>query len=265
MSAPATTPRPFRAAGPTEALRALALGANLWAVALLLPVVHGGARGVLDLLAAPAPLVPLALGALALAPGRGSPPRRRGLAIAMLLLAFPVALAIVLASRADLSDRDAWGPVGLAAAALSLLAYGAVSAEACARPLVLRTSTAQGLAIAQPAREPDARRWLRRSVLAMTSGGALLAAVAAPALGSRATLLRVWGESADEATVLASVVGATVGAVGIAAIVGPRLRAPRAGELPAPSRRALRVSVAMLLASVALVSLLVLRALEEAR
>ncbi|WP_157068866.1 hypothetical protein [Sandaracinus amylolyticus] len=265
MKSAAATPRSFRAAGSTEALRAAALGANLWAVALLLPVLHGGARGALDAVIVLLPLVPLAIGARALAAGvpRLSPVAQRGLAVSTLLFAFPITLAGAIASRADLADRDAWGPLGLLVASISLLAYGAVSAEACGRPVVLRTSSAQGLATAQPASEPPLRRWLRRATLGGVTGGALLAAVVAPAIGARATLVRTWGESADEATVLASIVGAAAGSIGLAAFVGPRLRAPRAGELPSASRRAVRVSVAMLLAAVALVAFFLLRAWER--
>ncbi|UJR82755.1 hypothetical protein [Sandaracinus amylolyticus] len=264
MKAAAATPRSFRAAGTTEALRAAALGANLWAIALLLPVLHGGARAI-DAVIVLVPLLPLAIGTRALGSPvpRLSPVTQRGLAIATLLFAFPITLASAIASRADLADRDAWGPLGLLVASISLLAFGAVSAEACGRPVVLRTSSAQGLATVQPASEPPLRRWLRRAIVGGVTAGALLAAVVAPAIGARATLVRTWGDSADEATVLASIVGAAAGSIGLAAFVGPRLRAPRAGELPSASRRALRVSIAMLLAAAALVAFFLLRAWER--
>ncbi|MDQ3037172.1 MAG: hypothetical protein M3Y87_32565 [Myxococcota bacterium] len=258
-----TTPRPFRAAGTTEALRTAALGANLWTIALLLPVVHGGARGALDAILVALPLVPLAIGALALAANGDR--RARGLAIATLLFTFPVTLAGVLAARADLADRDAWGAIGLSIAALSLLAYGAVAAEACARPLTLRTSTAQALTSVVATAEPLGRTWLRRAVLASTIGGGLLIAVVAPAAGSRATLVRAWGESADEATVLASIVGASVSAIAIAALLGPRLRAARAGELPSASRRTMRIAAALSLATLGLAGYVMLRVLDVSR
>lgn len=256
-------PRPFRGVGTTEAVRALALGANLWAVALVLPMVHGGVRGMLDVLAAPVPLVPLALGAAALAsqPGSGGAgPRRRGIAIAMLVVGFPLALAIVLASRADLADRDAWGALGLFVAALSLLGYGAVVADACGRPLGLRASTAQTLSTPIGAADPEGRTWLRRTVIAATTLGGLAVAVIAPALGSRADLLRTWGDAADEATVLASVIGASASAFALAALIGPRLRAARPGD--APKRPALRIALTLLVGASALVAFLLLRRLE---
>lgn len=261
MAAGATTPRPFRAAGSTEALRTAALGANLWAIALLLPVLHGGVRSALDVALVPLPLLPLAIGALALAaPGDA---RRRRLAIATLLLIFPLTLAGVLAARADLADRDAWGALGLLVAACSLLAYGAVAAEACARPLELRTSVAHALVSPQVASEPFARTWLRRAVLGGATVGGLLIAVVAPAAGSRASLVSAWGEAADEATVLASVVGATASALAIAGIIGPRLRAARPGELPSETRTSMRVTVTLLLAGAGIIGYALLRALES--
>lgn len=276
---PERAPRPFRSAGATEAIRALALGANVWVIALVLPMVHGGARGVLDVLAAPLPLVPLALGVAALARNGARPERAgrsRAIAVAMLLVAFPVALAIVLASRADLADRDAWGPLGLFVAAVSLLGYGAIAAEACARPLGLRASTAQALStplgaaalVAAPDRRAvadrgaglDRRTVLRRGVIAAATLGGLAVAVVAPALGSRAALLRAWGDAADEATVLASIVGASASAFALAALIGPRLRAARPGD--APRRPALRIALTLLIGASALVAYLLLRQLE---
>lgn len=300
----ATPPRAFRAAGTTEALRIGALGANAWATALLLPALHGGMRGALDALLVPLPLALAIAGAIALALGNGhegaTPTRaavgrvggaaggsgggdgggsgggsggagapiggaRRTAAIALLLFAFPVALAAVLAGRADLADREVSGPLGLLVAALSLLAYGAAAADACARPRTLRASTAQVLASPRGAEEPAARTWLRRFVLGGTALAGLAIAVVAPASGSRAALVRAWGEAADEATVLASIVGAAASAIGIAGLLGPRLRAARPSEVPSAQRRAVRAGVAMLLASIALAAYLVLRALESGR
>lgn len=278
MAAPAAPPRSFRAAGALEAMRAAALGGNLWIVALVLPMLHGGARGVLDWVLAVLPLAPLALGALALgSPTNHWPPRvlaaaqsgprgrasadnaalGRMVATGALLFGFPVALATVLATRTDLADREAWGALGLSAVAGSTLAYGALAAEACSRPLGLRVSSATSLSVLG-AHEPSARTWLRRGVLGMATLGAIGIAIVAPALGSRASLLQAWGEAADEATVLASIVGAAAGAFSLAVVLGPRLRAPRPGERLGPA--VVRVSFALTIACVAGLAALVLRA-----
>lgn len=237
----------------------LALGANAWVIALLLPVLHGGARDALDLFAAALPLVALVAGAALLA--HGVRPIRRRLAILLLLFVFPVALALALAHRTDLADRDAWGAVGLFAAALSILGYGAVAAEACSRPLTLRTSSAQALTAPLVAVEPRIRTGARRAVLGVATAGALAAGVVAPALGARAELVRAWGDAADEAMVLACVVGASAGAAGLAATIGPRLRAARPGDEP---RAGPRIAVAIVLATLALVLYAVLRHTERA-
>jgi hypothetical protein len=250
-------PRSFRAAGPTEALRIAALGVNAWAVALLLPVLHGGVRDSIDATIVPLPLLPLAFGVVAIAANGSS--LHRASAVGALLFAFPVALAGALAWRADLATQEAWGAIGLFVAALSTLAYGAVAAEACSRPLTLRTSSAQSLPSPLALREPLARAWLRRLSIGGTTLGALAAAVVAPALGARTALVRAWGESADEAAVLASLVGGTAAAIGIAAILGPSFRAPRAAEQPGGRRTAVRIAVAAALGIAAFAGYVVLR------
>jgi hypothetical protein len=225
VSTSVAPPRPFRAAGPVEAIRALALGANVWAIMLLLPIVHGGVARELDALMVALPLLPLSVGAYALA--IGGRPALRSVAVAMLLLGFPVTLAGALALRADLADRDVWGALGLSVGALSALAYGGVVAEACSRPIALRTSVAQSLTVAVVEGERPARTWLRRAVLGGSTLGALAIAVVAPSAGSRAALIATWGDAADEATVLASIVGTGAAALALAVLLGPGLRAPR--------------------------------------
>lgn len=254
----AATPRPFRAASTTEGLRAAVLGANTWALGLLLPSLHAGTRTI-DAVLLPVPLVALGIGAWAL--GRAAP-RERSIATVALLVGFPVSVAVVLALRSDLAERDAWGPLGLFALSLSALAYAAMAAEACARPLRLRASTAQDLPTPLTAAEPRARTWLRRLVLGVTTLGALAMVSIAPALGSRTELLRAWGDAADEATVLASIAGAAAGALALAGILGPRLRADRGTKPTGLPRRSVRVALSLLMATLGIVSYLVLRHFE---
>jgi hypothetical protein len=235
----------------------LALGINVWAIALLLPVIHSGTREAAALWMA-APLVPLVAGVVLLA--TVARPLRRTLAIVALLFLFPVALVLGLAFGTDLADRDAWGPVGLSAAALSMLAYGALAAEVCARPLALRTSTVQPLPAPSLVVAPKLQTWLRRGVLGTATAGALGAAVIAPSLGSRADLLRAWGDAADEATVLGCIVATGVGALSIAGVLGPRLRALRPAQEVRPGPR---IATSLGLASFAAIAYGVLRWLER--
>ena len=221
------------------------LGLNAYAVALLLPVAHVGLGGALDSALMIAPLAALFGGAALV--GRG---QRRDLERALLLAVFPATLAIALALRRDLAAQGALDGVGLMAAAASSLAYAAYAARLSARPEHLRVTRVQPLPLAARLDEPAERRWLRRGVLATTACGAFLVAVLAPALGDRSELVERWGEAADEATVLAAVLGASASVLAIAAIVGPALRANRPGH-PAPSRRTARLAVAATIAAVA--------------
>jgi len=248
-----TAPRTFRTAGATEALRIAALGTNLWALAVLLPLLEG-VRDPRETLLAPSPLAVLAVGVLALLAGPRIGPRT--IATAALLFVFPVSLAALSAWHGG-ADPHAGQ---LFVTALSVAAYGAVATDACARPLALRTSTAEALPAALAAVQDPRQVLLRRALLGGSALAALLVSVVAPALGSEDELVRLWRDAAEEATVLGAVVGAVASAAAIAGLVGPALRAARPGELP--RRPASRIAIALFLAGAGLAGALILRHLE---
>jgi hypothetical protein len=248
-------PRPFRPSGSPEAVRVLATGLNLWAVAGVAPLVHQAAWSAGAAALAAAALVPLVLGAYFLV-RNGSRARRDG-AIVALLLVFPVLVAL-LASASELVGTRA--PLFAFASALSVLAFGGVASEACSRPLALFPSTAQPLVLPRVHDSRGARPWMRRVILGGALLGSLAVAVLAPAMGSDESMRVVWGESVREGRVLAAVFGASACCVGIAGLLGPRLRAPRSSEVRPASRRE-RIAVFVLGLNAAL-GYLLLRYLE---
>jgi MFS family permease len=257
-----TTVRPFRPTGKIEAVRIIVLGANLWAIALLFPVMHAGISHLQNGLVSALPLVPLLAGAWVLGSLRDRSPRRRQLAVSMLIVFFPISLAALRAARDDIAEHDAQIALHSFATALSLLVYAAVALEACTRPFELRASHAQSLPSASPGKEPRGRVWIRRILLCGVVLGGLLVSVLAPTQSSRAELERTWSASADEAAVFASIVGAIASAAAIAGIIGPHLRAPRPSEVPTVSRQRTHVTISLLLALLSLSGFIALRTFE---
>ncbi len=250
----AATARSFRPTGKIEAVRVLVLGANLWAIALLFPALHAGVLHSASTFFGALPLVPLFVGAWALGT------LRKFITVSMLIVLFPISLATSLAARNDIAEFDT--RVQLFAAALSLLAYGAIALEACARPSELRACHTQALPTAAPESEPRAHDWTRRVLLWGAVLGGLWVSVWAPAQSSRAELVLTWNEAADEAAVFASILGAIASAAAIAGIIGPHLRAPRPSETPSVTRKRTRVVMSLLLAFLSLSGYVVLRAFE---
>lgn len=244
----AIEPPAERVAGGGAARARLAiLGVNAWIVALLVPSLHLEVGLDLDLLVSCAPLAVLAI-ALAI-PHRGA--ARWGL-----LAGYPTSIALALGLRTELTERDAHGTAGLVLAALSLLAFVAAAAHASSHQpgsAELQTPLER-----DPVAEPLARRWVRRALLALAAAGALAITLVAPTLAGRRERVERWGEAADDATVLAAIVAATVACVAVGAIVGPSLRAARPGSHP-PAQRQRRLAASMLLAVAAGVGWLVLR------
>lgn len=252
---------------------------NAWVVALLVPSLHLG-PSLEVLIGTSAPLLVLGLG-LALPAGAsrrerpasaGRPPdsggsaRRATLGSARcwaLLAGYPGAIGAVLAWRSELAERDAHGPVGLTLAALSILAFVAAAAHASSLAQPESAVQTQTPLERDPVAEPRARRWVRRLLLGASAAGALALSLMAPALASRRERVERWGDGADDATVLAAVVGAIVGCVALGVIVGPALRAARVGGDP-PGRRQRRLAAAMLVAVAAGVAWLVLRHFDRA-
>lgn len=228
-------------------VRLALLGVNAWLVTLLVPSLHLDRGFDRALLIAVAPL--LVLAAALWVPHRGA--ARWGL-----LAGYPAALAAALGARGELAERGAHGTLGLVLAALSLLAFVAAAAHASSR--APGSAQRQTPLEREPVAEPPTRRWVRRALLAITATGALAITLVAPALASRRERLERWGEAADDAAVLTSVVAATVACFAVGVIVGPALRAARSGS-HRPAQRQRRLAASMLLAAAAGVGWLLLR------
>jgi hypothetical protein len=193
-----------------DAVRTAILGLNLWFAMLLWPLdelppshalVWGGAA-----------LAMLAVGVTLVAQTRASA------ASWLLLLAFPVLLALALVNRAT----DAYDPLSLALVGLSLLAYGAVAASVTA-------PGASALPYSGTVRTTfiDGRTFTERTRWILVCIAAVLIVVVAPTLGGRDTLEAAWGEAATEGALLTAVVAASIGGAVIASYTIGITRPPR--------------------------------------
>ncbi len=234
-----------------EQLRLSALGVNAWIVALVVPALHAGGVGLEQVVVGLGPLAVLAAGAMAL---QKHVDRARW----TLLFGFPASLAAVLAWRSDLAQRDAYGAVGLALAAASLLAFMGAAAHAVGRDRESKRAHAQPLAGKEPVVEPATRRMLRRVLLGAAAFGAFAMTVLAPTLASRRERVRVWGDAADDATTLTAVVATVVAALALGTVIGPALRATRTRR-DDPTQRRRRLAASLLIATCAGVGWLLLR------
>lgn len=204
----------------------MASGLAAWAAVLAIPVASSQPRA-LALVAALLPLLPLAAGALVWR----RPPWRD----AILLGAFPFTLLVAVAFLPRWTLTDAHPLVTRIVGAAALLAYGA--AAALSRP----SETPPGLVVkplpvVSTDRALERRARARRGLLALGAFGALSLAVIAPALGSDA--VEAFGaESAAAAEVLVASVGAALGALVLAAFVGPATRRRRERPRGHPATR----------------------------
>jgi hypothetical protein len=225
-----TSTKPSTAAGATalrspqpELLPALVLGANLWVVGMLWPLLCGGGLRGLEL--ALALLCPLPL-LLAAGVQRGP----AWLRPALLLCAYPALLGAATAARPEVLNQQVYGPLALGVLWLSLCAYGASAAMAAAvRGPELQTSHAplgrDPWDTAPP--EPQA---LRRAFIALCFVGSAALCLIAPTLGGLPALTESWGEAALGGGVLTAVVGAALGIATLALYLGDGLRGGRAPE-----------------------------------
>lgn len=216
---------PSRAAPPptegrADTLRTGVLGLNFWLVAFLIPWLTAGREvAQIALGALPLAVLPVGLGA-----------RRPALELSrwLLLVGYPGAIGLAIAAAESFGNSALvypW-PV-LLISALALTAYVAAAMRGLTRPERLRPRRARVSAGKKPVSDRPLRRWLRRIMVFTVAGGGLLAAAVAPMTGDRAALTRRWGETLDDALVLASTLGGIAAALGVGAIVGPALRATR--------------------------------------
>lgn len=235
-------------------LRVALLGLNAWVISLLVPMLHVGVDPKGALITS-LPLVVLGLGLAAL--GRNVEHARW-----LLLAGYPPSIGGVLAWRSELTVREVHGTLGLALAALSLLAFTAAVARACA-PTPRNLASPPVRLERAPVAEPARRRWLRRALLGISGAGSLALVLLAPTFLSRSERLERWGKAADDATVLAIVVATVLSCALMGMVVGPALRAPRLGS-ERPTQRQQRLAISMLIAVAAAVGWLVLRHFDRA-
>jgi hypothetical protein len=259
MTADPPIPDAKRTATPPDAAaltRVVLLGLNAWLVVLLIPSLHVGLFGLVDLALIAAPLGVLGPGLAVLRSGK--------LVIArwVLCAAVPAAMGGAIALRPALVELEAYGTIGLALGAASLLAYLAAAAHAVSADRELKEAIAQPLVGKEPVVEPLARRWLRRLMLGSAAVGAFALTVIAPSLPSQREREAAWGDAADDAAVLTAVVASLVTAIALAALIGPGLRAVRPTR-DEPARRRRRLAAAMLIGTAAAVGWMVLRQLER--
>ena len=224
------------AAGRAEAARIWVLGANLWTVACLMPGLIAGQLAVAGGSAALLALVALGV--------RSRP--RRVLSATLLLALFPAGVLALVLTLDRLTGGGAHPPLALALAAASLLAYGAVTAQALARPAAREDIRHREMTTLLGDPAARGRRWRRRSLLTVATLGAVALAVVAPFVGGELALARAWGDSATAAGTLTAVVGGALGVVVLAAFIGPGLRRQRP---PPASRRRWRVVMFLVVAA----------------
>ncbi|GAB5542542.1 MAG: hypothetical protein SangKO_023020 [Sandaracinaceae bacterium] len=220
-----------RSADAADAWRIGLLGLNAWVVIVAFPLGRMGDLGLTDVLYASVPVAALTSGLVLNARAR------REAARWVLLAAGPVALALPVALRPALVEREVLDLPTSLLGAVSMLAYLAAATHALGRPMKVKPAVAQTIVGKEPVSEPRARRWLRRALLGSTAVGAFGVAVVAPAWTDRQSQAALWGDAADDAAVLTSVVAALVAALAVGVVVGPGLRAERGQARAAPRRR----------------------------
>ncbi len=242
LPVPAATESRARPTG-SERARVLVLGVNLWLVVGAIPAVI--VQHWLGLAASFGILLPLAVGAALLggkAPSEGG--RSRFLATLLLVGLVPAAALGVVMLLERGATNDSHPALALALGSASLLAYLAVTASVLARP-VERSDVRHRDMKALTEDDAGGRRWRRRLVLGIAGLGAITLALVAPYLGGEGALFRAWGEAADAAGTLAAAVGGALGALVLAAFVGPGLRRQRP---PPINRQRWRVAMFTLVA-----------------
>lgn len=207
---------PDRAPNTPWTVALVALGLECWVLATLVPRLRYGVPSLLDGLLAALPLVFLFAGSLASGPSRKS--------ALTLLLAFPVTVAASVAARADLTERDAWGPLTTGLLAASLLAYLVLAMVRVSEPALLRPASPQPLPLEAQRHLSDHTR-NGRLVLGLALAFGWVGIAVLPFWDGRADALSRFGEAADDAATLAVIVASLAFSIVVGAIVGPGLRA----------------------------------------
>ncbi|MET0387513.1 MAG: hypothetical protein ABW321_16200 [Polyangiales bacterium] len=229
-SAPAS---PLSAAKGPGAFAIGALGANAWAAGvgwtLLSPDVS-----LTQTVLASVGLVPLWTGAFVQA--RVQNERWQRGARWLLLGVFPLSLSAALCLGSEAHRERAHSAVSLALAAVSLLAYGAATLQACRVPLPLLPTTSHARR-SEPRLRPK-RPNLARSLMAMCLVvGAFAIALIAPFWSDYAEVEAAWGPTADAGATLTAVIAGAIGVTLIGLELGPLLKAKPVPPISARKRR----------------------------
>jgi hypothetical protein len=217
----------------------LTLGLNAWIVIDLWPAAFSANPQVWE-----SYLLPLSPVLLILAT-RGMQ-RRPTIARWILLALFPLSLLVPVVLRSEIDNQLAFTPVVLLFAALSLIAYIALTADALAGHVRYRQSDYKPLAVpGTPANRP-ARVRLRRSVIALALIGTFCIAASGPALGGFKDLKRYWGEASTEGGLFVTLVSSTLAVAVLLSFLGPVLKADD-GHRPAQSERKRKLISALIL------------------
>jgi hypothetical protein len=213
-----------------ETAGVIALGANAWLVANVLPLAFAGPRSIAAVLLVAIPIAALAAGVWLTSV-------RPMLAEWGLFGVFPTLLAAVSATLPAVTVQTPYSAVGGVLAAISLVAFGAGAAHALGRPLVLREAVQKPLGGIAPVDEEPKRRLLRRLLLGLGGVGALAIAMIAPLAGATEGYEAAFGEHASTAaTLIVTLAGAIASAV-LVFFVGPSLRSTRVAP---PTRKIAR-------------------------
>lgn len=221
-------------------LSVLLLGANVWVVGVLWPLLGARPTNAKELALACACPLPLAAG-WALRIQRWS--RLRSL---LWLLVYPVLISAAVAARPEGLNQAIYGPLSLVLLWLSLCVYGASAAHASVvrAPALPTTHTSLGTEAWDA--PPAERGPLQRGFIALCFAGSVALCVVAPAWGGLPALEQAWGEAALSGGVLTAVVGAALGVATLAVYLGSGLRG--AGQPEPQSDGALRAAWFLFLA-----------------
>jgi hypothetical protein len=254
-----TSAKPFgRFAAPNdpaarrERLRVLLLGANLWVLCVLWPLLGSRATSPTELLVGLLCPLPLLLGGVLSVPA-GS----QFLRSSCWLVVYPAVLALALAVRPESVNQHLYGSFGLILVWLSLCAYGAaaVTAAVTRAPELLAVHSTLG---AEPGDAPrSGRTALQRGLIVVSFAGAAALCMVAPRWGGLPLLDRAAGDAALSAGVLTAVVGAALGIATIAVYLSSALRAK-----PKPEPRSdapLRVTWFLFLALLGIITYFVIQ------
>jgi hypothetical protein len=216
---------PNEPAARRERLRVLLLGANVWVLGVLWPLLGSRSTSPTELVAGLLCPLPLLLGGTSSAAGSSL-----FLRSSLWLVAYPAAFAVAVAVRPEGLNQHLYGPLGLVLLWLSLCAYGAsaVTATAGRAPELAAVHTALGT---EPGDTPQRRRTpLQLGVIGMFFAGAGALCLVAPQWGGQSLLEQAWGDAAQSGGVLTAVVGAALGVATLAIYLSAALRAKREPE-----------------------------------